>query len=133
MDPVNVQDEFEYRIVLTNSGPAVANNVRLTDPVPAGMTPLGYEGTDWSCSLNGQEAQCVYGNPLGVDQSTEILTLRVRADEVGLFTNTCAGESDAADGDGTPGCTEDTTVIGPELRVANRTSHRPWWLVGFRP
>jgi uncharacterized repeat protein (TIGR01451 family) len=62
-DPVIAGQQLTYDIRVTNNGPSTARNVRLDDPLPAGVSFGGYsllEGTG-SCAMVGSVLSCDFG------------------------------------------------------------------------
>lgn len=60
-----------YTVTVTNSGPATANNVVVTDQVPSGLIYLP-GSSDAACSLNGSTVSCQLGT---MAQGSRTLTL----------------------------------------------------------
>jgi uncharacterized repeat protein (TIGR01451 family) len=97
-DPVNQGSTLTYTLTVTNSGPAVAQNVVVTDPLPAEVTyiPNSYSTTMGSCS-GTTTVTCALGN-LAVG-STAVITINVTATTFSaatLSTNTATITSSTA-------------------------------------
>ena len=97
-DPVNQGSTLTYTLTVTNSGPAVAQNVVVTDPLPAEVTyiPNSYSTTLGSCS-GTTTVTCTLGN-LAVG-STAVITINVTATTFSaatLSTNTATITSSTA-------------------------------------
>ena len=84
-DPVNQGSTLTYTLTVTNSGPAVAQDVVVTDPLPAEVTYIAnsYSTTIGSCSGTTTVA-CTLGN-LAVG-STAVITINVTAPTFSLAT-----------------------------------------------
>lgn len=79
---VNVGAIAEYTLTVVNDGSAgTGAPVRITNTVPAGFSPRGGEGDDWTCSSAGRKLTCVYGQPVEAGAAVPELTLRARAGE----------------------------------------------------
>src|SRR5690606_29071470 len=72
-----------FTLTVTNSGPAPATQVALTDTLPA---ELAYVSGDGGCSETGGVVACALAD-LAVDD-TASLTLVAQANASGVFTNT---------------------------------------------
>jgi uncharacterized repeat protein (TIGR01451 family) len=97
-DPVNQGSTLTYTLIVTNSGPAVAQNVVVSDPLPAEVTyiPNSYSTTLGSCS-GTTTVTCTLGN-LAVG-STAVITINVTAttfSAASLSTNTATITSSTA-------------------------------------
>ncbi len=57
-DPVNASSALTYTLNVSNNGPLTANNLTVTDTLPAGVTFVAVSGTGWSCSAAGQVVTC---------------------------------------------------------------------------
>ncbi|MFC6009052.1 hypothetical protein [Angustibacter luteus] len=65
-----------FGIVVTNHGPsATTTPVVVTDPMPAGATLVGFTGSGWQCTSQGQTATCTYAAPLASGASTPRLSI----------------------------------------------------------
>lgn len=71
---VNSGDSFTYTITVTSAGGATANNVVVSDSIPAGLTMTG---TSAGCSVSGQDVTCNLGDMAGGTSKT--VTIDVRA------------------------------------------------------
>lgn len=88
-----------YRFEVTNNtGPSVANAVKITDDLDGHFTYQGFSGTDWGCSESGGTVTCNYGATLGVGDSTTVdVTLLVAPDAPNPLDNTAAVTFDGTD------------------------------------
>ncbi|RKZ71875.1 MAG: hypothetical protein DRR19_32315, partial [Candidatus Parabeggiatoa sp. nov. 1] len=57
-DPVNTSTNFSYTITVSNAGPDAASNVRVVDTLPAGVSFVSANGTDWTCNEAGGTVTC---------------------------------------------------------------------------
>ena len=103
-----------YTLTVGNNGPEDdAIGVTVTDTLPAGLTYVGFAGTDWSCSAAGQDVTCTHPGPLPAGTSLPDLTLTVLPDASGApsVDNTATVTSPSLDLDTTNNTAVDTTVI----------------------
>ena len=101
-DPVELNGQLTYTIVVGNHGPDAATQVTLADPLPVGTSFVSVSTTQGSCT-GGSVISCALGTvPAG---STVTITLVVTALQSGVLTNT-------------------VTVVGkePEPNTANNTA-----------
>ena len=101
-DPVELNGQLTYTIVVGNHGPDAATQVTLADPLPVGTSFVSVSTTQGSCT-GGLVIRCALGTvPAG---STVTITLVVTALQSGVLTNT-------------------VTVVGnePESNTANNTA-----------
>ena len=101
-DPVQLNGQLTYTIVVGNNGPDAATQVTLADPLPVGTSFVSVSTTQGTCT-GGVLISCDLGTvPAG---STVTITLVVTALESGVLTNT-------------------VTVVGkePEPNTANNTA-----------
>jgi uncharacterized repeat protein (TIGR01451 family) len=87
--------EFSYMIGVTNSGPSVATGLRLEDMLPAGLTFVDLVTTQ-GVGTNDNGIVRVELGKLGI-HSSAVVTLTVRADQVGWVTNAVSVQSLEAD------------------------------------
>jgi uncharacterized repeat protein (TIGR01451 family) len=111
-DPVIVGSPIDYTIDLTNNGPDLAQNVVLTDTLPAGVTFNFATITQGSCGIAFPLIVCQHG-PINPGNSVT-LTIRVTPHSPGTFTNTVEVTSDTADPNPANNTdSETTTVVSP--------------------
>jgi uncharacterized repeat protein (TIGR01451 family) len=70
--------KIAYQIIVSNSGPAAAENVIVRDPVPAGLTFIDAE-SDTSCDQQGNEIFCNIGTGPANQNRPIILTFQTQA------------------------------------------------------
>jgi uncharacterized repeat protein (TIGR01451 family) len=66
-------DSFTYTITVNSVGGATANNVVVSDTIPAGLT---ITGTSNACSVSGQNVTCALGNLAGGDHASVTITVK---------------------------------------------------------
>jgi len=88
---------YVYTLHVTNNGPAVATNVRVTDTMPA--TVVGTPGgTNWTCATAGTQVTCVYTPMMAVGDTTSDLSITAQAPDInGQLVNRASAGSDEPD------------------------------------
>ncbi len=100
VDPVAVGDQTVYTITVTNSGPSAAENVIVTDTLPAtGLSFVSATSSSGSCPTqpasgddSGADVECLLGYLASSAQETVTITLQGKVK--GVYTNTATVESD---------------------------------------
>lgn len=77
------QGQYTFSVTNTSAGPA--NNTKITDNLPPGLTYVSYlsgtaatgSGGAWTCSASGQAVTCTLASPLNADAMATALTLTV--------------------------------------------------------
>ncbi len=82
-DPVAVNGTLTYTVTVTNLGPDVGTNVRVTDALPAGTTLVSATTTQGTC-IGTATVSCVLGT---IDATAVTVTLRVRPTTAGVRSN----------------------------------------------
>lgn len=109
-DPVLIGSNVTYTVTVSNSGPAAASNVNLTDTLPAGVTfvsAVASQGT--AIQANGQVTAALGSLAKGASAT---VTIVVTPQVTGTITDTAsvsATESDPTSNDNT--ASESTTVL----------------------
>jgi uncharacterized repeat protein (TIGR01451 family) len=84
-DPVKLNGQVTYTMVVTNSGPDTATGVTVADPLPAGTSFVSVSTTQGTCAFGMGLVQCSLGSiPKG---GTVTITLVVKALRPGVLTN----------------------------------------------
>lgn len=99
IDPVAVGDQTVYTITVTNSGPSAAENVMVTDTLPAtGLSFVSASSSSGSCPTqpaigddSGANVVCNLGYLASAAQET--ITVTMRAEVKGIYTNTAVVSS----------------------------------------
>ncbi|MGI6070025.1 MAG: SdrD B-like domain-containing protein [Blautia sp.] len=100
---------LEYRITVTNAGPSQAENVRLTDMIPAQITGAEF-------SVNGGVSFMPWTGSLSLGtmaaEETRVILIRgtVSPESIASIRNTASVESDTPDPN--PGNNTDTAIVG---------------------
>lgn len=98
-DAVTAGEAVTYQFEVTNNtGPSIANGVKITDNLDGRFTYQGFSGTNWDCSEADGTVTCDYNATLGVGDSTTVdVTLVVAPDAPNPLDNTAAVTFDGAD------------------------------------
>jgi uncharacterized repeat protein (TIGR01451 family) len=72
-EPVNQGDTLTYTLTVANNGPASADNVVVTDPLPAAVTYQSSSATQGTCSQGGGTVTC----NIGTMSNGQIVTITV--------------------------------------------------------
>ena len=87
--PVLVQASFAYTLTVSNAGPQAAENVTVTDVLPAGVTFVAAQGAGWTCAESGGVVSCTRAT-LAVDDVSMIIVDVVAPAVPGEIANTAA-------------------------------------------
>ncbi len=128
--PQNEGDIFTYTLTLHNGGPSDAQNVVLTDTVPAGLamlslTPNAGNPDSFTQSISGNTLTETAKGPIAAG-NTDTFTLKVQAVEDGKLTDTVSASTTTPDS--TPGnnTSRATTAVGePGLFLTGGASFSP--------
>ncbi|HKX55643.1 MAG TPA: zinc-dependent metalloprotease family protein, partial [Xanthomonadales bacterium] len=123
-DPVVAGEQLTYTIQVTNGGPSTAQNVVVTDVLPAGTSVVSVTPTSGQCiaGVPGDPAQpvvCTLGNIAdGVIQAITIV-LEVLPGTTGVLLNTATVSSDTLDNNQANNQASATTNISVETDLLN--------------
>jgi uncharacterized repeat protein (TIGR01451 family) len=111
LDPVPASTTFNYLLAVRNAGPLVADNVRVEDALPAGMSFISASGNGWNCGHASGTVTCTRPS-LSVSAASDI-TLAVAAPSgLGSVSNTASVSSDTPDlNDNNNAASEATDVV----------------------
>ena len=92
-EPVNVNTNLTYTILVSNNGPAVAQGVSVSDPIPAQVTYANSSSSQGTCTYSSgtNTVSCSLGS-LSVG-STAVITINVTATVFGSGVVTCNGQT----------------------------------------
>ena len=84
-EPVVLSDTITYTITVENAGPALASNVVLSDPLPAGVAYQSANSSQGSCTETSGSVTCALGDLPAT--ATATIAVRVTASTPGTFIN----------------------------------------------
>ncbi len=119
-DTVLPGDTITYTIVVSNSGPADAANVVLTDTLPAGVT---FVSASSSCAEVGGIVSCDLGVIVTGNSVTAIIVVTAPT-QTGILTNTVIVTSNVPD----PDLINNTTSVDVEVKVTQHFIYLPLML-----
>ncbi|MBI4260743.1 MAG: DUF11 domain-containing protein [Actinobacteria bacterium] len=133
VDPVRVGDRFNYILIVKNHGPDPAENVEVTDTLPAGLTFVAVDPDAPTCTEAGGVVACDLGT-LAVGEE-RVVNITVDAAELGTHENAALASSSTADPNlGNNQASETTDVVeepsGADLRVEKEVLSGPAHTVG---
>jgi uncharacterized repeat protein (TIGR01451 family) len=88
-EPVDQGTNLTYTIVVKNAGPAIAQGVNVSDPIPSQVTYVSASASQGSCSNPSGTVNCSLGN-LSVGSAT-VITINVTASTFGSSAVPCNG------------------------------------------
>jgi uncharacterized repeat protein (TIGR01451 family)/fimbrial isopeptide formation D2 family protein len=105
----------EFTLTVTNQGPSTADNVVVTDTMPAGLVPVSADGAGWTCEdpIVGQEITCTR-DELRPGTSTITVKARVAAsvlDDVTLTNEATVSTTTPGDNSGNNDDSSNVAVI----------------------
>jgi uncharacterized repeat protein (TIGR01451 family)/LPXTG-motif cell wall-anchored protein len=114
-DPISVGHQATYRLTVVNHGPtADPGPVRVTDPLPDGLTFVSATGDGWDCTEAKGTVTCVDADGLAVgERSTIRLVVTVEASAYPSVVNVAAVTSDAEDTDPDNNTATDPATVRP--------------------
>src|SRR4051812_15022093 len=92
-DPVTAGNNLSYTITVTNTGPSVARNVSISDPVPAGTSFVSAD----SGGTNSAGTVTWSVGDLGLTSTTVHMTVHVAPDRLANLSNTASVASTTTD------------------------------------
>lgn len=127
-DPVTAGTQLKYTVIVANAGPSVAQNVVLTDTLPAGTTFVESSGDAVCTADEPGEVVCTLGT-LAVDPDrTIVLTVAVGADVPdGTLTNTVVVSSPTPDPNPDNNTFTTTTAVETSADLAIEAAATQTW------
>ena len=98
-EPVVLSDTITYTITVENAGPALASNVVLSDPLPAGVAYQSANSSQGSCTETSGSVTCALGDLPAT--ATATIAVRVTTSTPGTFINAVTVTSTETDPDTT--------------------------------
>ncbi|WP_154222273.1 DUF11 domain-containing protein [Marinicella rhabdoformis] len=114
-DPVTPGDALTYTIRVDNAGPSTANNVVVTEALPADVTLVSTSGC--TEDPNGVPT-CSLGNIASGGFATYTVAVTVNNNASGILTNNVSVTSDTPDPDTSDNNTDETTIIGDAANLS---------------
>ena len=112
-------EDNQYQLGVTNNGPSDAQNVIITDNLPAGLTFVSGTGTGWTCSNVGSAISCHRASlAAGATAPTLVLTVHLVSSYLGSLDNTAIVSSTTDDSDPTNNSDNDPQTINTEADLA---------------
>jgi uncharacterized repeat protein (TIGR01451 family) len=115
VDPVNAGNNLVYTITVDNAGPSDAQNVVVTDTLPAGVTFVSSTG----CVEDPTGVPtCSLGNITVGGNASYTVTVSVDANTTGTITNNASVSSSTADSNAANDSTSEDTAISSEADLS---------------
>lgn len=132
-DPVVAGENLTYTLSLQNSGPSSAENVVVTDTLPAGVTIVSVSGTGGATCNAGepgdpfQPTTCNFGTLLSGGARSMTIVVTVDPDTLGDIINDARVSSDTFDDEANDDLASTTTTVEAEadLSVAKTDLQEP--------
>jgi uncharacterized repeat protein (TIGR01451 family) len=130
-NPVNQNSNLTYTVLVVNNGPLAAENVVLTDTLPAGATFVSASSTPVGTCSGTTTITCTFGTLTYPDGTSATVTIVVTATEAGTLTNTVNVTSTTPDPDlANNTATTSTTVNQAAAPLEITTTSLPGGVVG---
>ncbi len=111
IDPIIQRGDLTYTIVVTNNGPNAAENVTVSDTLPAGTTFNYASQTKGTCAISYPSYNCQIGTLQAGDSETMIV--HIRPDVPGVITNNVSVASSTSDPDTSNNSDSENTTVTP--------------------
>ncbi|MEK8019652.1 MAG: DUF11 domain-containing protein, partial [Candidatus Parabeggiatoa sp.] len=110
-DPVLTNTDFSYTLTVNNAGQDMADNVKVTNILPEGVSFISANGTDWICNDSGNTVKCQLVS-LSMGAANPII-LNVTAPDAaaGSITNTATISATTLDPEEENNSVSETTVV----------------------
>jgi uncharacterized repeat protein (TIGR01451 family)/fimbrial isopeptide formation D2 family protein len=128
IDPVYLDHDYEYELIITNNGPDTATNITLTDSLPAGVSYRGNIPGSSICNFVDPTLTCTLGSL--ANGASETITLEVTGDAPGLYDNTATITHDQQDPDLDNNTDTEQTFVDPADLALTKTADKSEALIG---
>ena len=116
VDPVLAGDTLTYTLTVNNAGPSHANNVTVTDNLPAGVTYVGATPSQGSCSEASLVVTCNLGTVnTGGSATVDIEIIPLQGGQILNSASVGADEDDPDTGDNQD---DETTEVTPQADLS---------------
>jgi uncharacterized repeat protein (TIGR01451 family) len=127
-DPANVSSPLAYTIQITNLGPSTANNLTVTDNLPAGVGFVAAAGSGWTCGEAAGAVTCT--RPALAAGVAPAITINVTTPaSPGVISNTgtvsAASPNDPAPGNNTDTETTSVAVVTADVSITKGDAPDP--------
>lgn len=126
-----VGQPISFEIQVHNTGPSMADQIDVTDPLPAGLIYISATGTGWTCSQSGVQVVCQLAGALevGADAPPITLTVRVEAAAYDHVINVATVSSSDPDLPGRASAS-DQLAVDPDAALTLTKTHTNQFTVG---
>jgi uncharacterized repeat protein (TIGR01451 family) len=120
---LTVGQQATYQLTVSNNGPATATSVRVSDVIPANLSPVSAAGAGWTCTITGATVACTSSTSLAKGASLPAISVVVSVTGAGTGTiaNTATVTGDQVDRDTT---NNSSTLSLPTAEVLVETTVR---------
>ena len=123
-DPVGAGQPLTYTIDVANAGPAPANEVRVTDTLPSGVTAASITASQGSCTRAGSTVTCLLGQ-IGRDGTARITVVIDPGSTPRTITNTTSVSSELRDLDDSDNSASESTQVATDATIIIRKEAEP--------
>lgn len=119
-DTLAVGDTAKYTLTVTNFGPTdEPGPVRISDPLPEGLTYVSATGQGWTCAAEAATVSCELPDGLAAAETSAVeLSVEVAAAAYPQVSNTATVTSSAEDLDETNNTATDTAQVDPSYALS---------------
>ena len=124
-DPVTIGVEFNYRLIISNNGDAMAMDVNLAEPLPTGLSYVSDDAASsaWTCSVEGADLNC--NKPFMRAGDVSVIDVTVKADITGSISNTVSVSTAQVDTNANNNADTETTYVSNTPDVAPSEGDTP--------
>jgi uncharacterized repeat protein (TIGR01451 family)/fimbrial isopeptide formation D2 family protein/LPXTG-motif cell wall-anchored protein len=123
--------DLPFTLRVHNAGPSAADQIVVTDPLPAGLSFVSAAGAGWTCSNTAGTVSCALAGNLAVggDSSDLVITATVGAAGYPSVTNSATVSSTDTDLPGTASAS-DQVIVQPSATLGLTKQHVGTFVVG---